>query len=336
MANVTTRQNLPDYAKPTADKIEKLGFKWEFDYEFPVPDPDKTQRLQIRDAAHLAPARDVTSYAEAMKRGDRFPPGVVTRDGRFVDFNTRARAAHKLHWPTFAAFILNVDYSRATEAERDRLQLLGASFNTTHGNRLTRAEITANVRAVAASGGDFTPERVAGLLGISGSRTASIFAVFKAEQRADRLGVPFNGSVTESNRAKLGQKSAKFTDRPWREITRLAQDAGLTSTELADLCDRVQAVTDGEDAQVAVVQAERTARDTQIANFTATGKKRPPASSELRARLGFICGYAGRAGELVEYNPDAAADFLRQVEEAAGILREVATAQAESMAGQAA
>src|SRR6185312_8470394 len=89
---IKDKNSLPDYAKPVADKIEKLGFKWEFDYEFPVPDPDKTQRVQIRDVAHIAKQADVNIYAAALKRGDKFPPGVVTKDGRFVDFNTRAKA----------------------------------------------------------------------------------------------------------------------------------------------------------------------------------------------------------------------------------------------------
>src|SRR5258708_32944699 len=87
------RDKLPDWAKSTASKIEDLGFRWEFNWEYPVPDLDTVQRVQIRDEAHIGQASEVRLYAEAMKRGDKFPPGVVTQDGRIVDFNTRARAA---------------------------------------------------------------------------------------------------------------------------------------------------------------------------------------------------------------------------------------------------
>ena len=61
--------DLPDYAKPTAARIENLGFKWEFDYKYPIQAPDTVQRVQIRDAAHEAPPAEVTRYAAAMKRG---------------------------------------------------------------------------------------------------------------------------------------------------------------------------------------------------------------------------------------------------------------------------
>lgn len=333
---IKDQQHLPDYAKPTAVRIERLGFKWEFDYEYPIPDPDKTQRLQVRDVKHIASTSDVNVYAAAMKRGDKFPPGVVTRDGRFVDFNTRAKAAHKLSWPHFPVFILNVDYGNATESERDRLQLLGASFNTTHGKRLDRNELAMNIRYVAGNP-DWTAERVATLLGITHGTVKVIFAQFKAEKRAKDLGVSFNGSVTASNRTMLGQRSEKLTDRPFREIAKLAQDAGLTGPELSDLCNRVQKVTGSDDEKVAVVDAEREARGAQIAHFTATGRKKPPLTSELIKRTRYIEGLAGKLNELaelnelVDHNPDTAQSYLDSVETAARILSAIVEAQRDAM-----
>jgi hypothetical protein len=327
---ITTRQALPDYAKPVADKIERLGFKWEFDYEFPVPEPDKTQRVQIRDVSHLAKPADVTVYAAAMKRGDKFPPGVVTRDGRFVDFNTRAKAAWKLGWPHFPAFIINVDYGSATDAERERVQLLGASFNTTHGKRLDRNELAYNIRQVA-SNPDWSAERVAALLGISQPTVNAIFAQSRAEDRAQRLGIPFNGSVTASNRAMLGQRSEKLTDPPFKAVTKLAQDAGLTHEELRDLCNRVQDAEGSDTDKVAVVEAEREARSAQIAHFVSTGKKRPPLSIELRKRLSFTVGYEGKERDLVDFNPDTASEYMRQIERSIAVLQALAEAQKNAM-----
>ena len=57
---IKDRSDLPDYAKPTADKIEALGFKWEFDYKYPIQAPDTVQRVQIRNSVE-APAAEVTS-----------------------------------------------------------------------------------------------------------------------------------------------------------------------------------------------------------------------------------------------------------------------------------
>jgi hypothetical protein len=327
---IKDKNSLPDYAKPVADKIEKLGFKWEFDYEFPVPDPDKTQRVQIRNEDHIAKPADVNVYAAAMKRGDKFPPGVVTKDGRFVDFNTRAKAAHKLGWPHFPAFVINVNYGAATESERERVQLLGASFNTTHGKRLDRNELAMNIRFVA-NNPDWTAERVAALLGISQATVNALFAQARAEQRAKRLGVTLNGSVTASNKAILGQRSEKLTDAPFKAIAMLAQDAGLTHGELRDLCNRVQVVEGSEAERVAVVEKERGARAAQIAHHVSTGKKKPPLSTELRKRLTFTLGYEGKEDELVDFNPETASEYMRQLERGIAVLRAVADAQRTSM-----
>ena len=74
----------------------------------------------------------------------------------------------------------------------------------------------------------------------------------------------------------LGQRSEKLTDRPFAEIAKLTQEAGLTSDELLrDPCNRVQDEAGSEDAKLAVICAERGAREAQIAHFKATATKRP-------------------------------------------------------------
>ena len=326
---IKDRSDLPDYAKPTADKIEALGFKWEFDYKYPIQAPDTVQRVQIRNSVE-APAAEVTKYAQAMKRGEQFPPGVVTRDGRYVDFNTRAKAAHKLGWPDFPAFVLSTAFDTASDSERERLYLLGAAFNTKHGLRLNRKEVSDVIRKVAGNP-DWTVEVVAKHLGLTQSVVKSVFAQFRAEERAARLGVNFNGSITESNKAMLGQRSEKLTDRPFAEIAKLAQEAGLTNEELRDLCNRVQEAEGSDDAKVAVIEAEREAREAQIAHFKATEKKRPPESVNLRKRLGFITGFTAKVADLLDYNPATAADYLKQVEEASATLKALAEAQRKAL-----
>lgn len=331
-STITDRKNLPDNAQPIADQIEKLGFKWEFNYQYPLPNPDKVQRLQIR--AIPAPAPEVQKYAAAMKRGDTFPPGVVTRDGRFVDFNTRAKAAWKTNRRDFPVFVLSASYESASETERERLFMLGAAFNSHGPKPLTRSELADLVSKI--KGSDWTAERVAALLGVTTSRVSTVFAQRKAEQRAERLGVPFNGSVTSSTRSMLGQRDEKLNDRPFTEITRLTQDAGLTTEELRDLCNRVQAETGSDEEKVAVVDAERKAREAQIDNYKATSRRRPPLSSETLKRTRYLEGFEGKVADLVDYNPNTGADYLASVERAVQVLTALAQAQREEITREAA
>lgn len=322
-STIIDRKNLPDNAHPIADQIEKLGFKWEFNYQYPLPNPDKVQSLQIRGIP--APAPEVQKYAAAMKRGDTFPPGVVTRDGRFVDFNTRAKAAWKTNRRDFPVFVLNINYENASETERERLFLLGGAFNTHGPKPLTRAELAGLVSKI--NDPDWTAERVAGLLGVTTSRVGTVFAQRKAERRAERLNVPFNGTVNASTRSLLGQRDEKLNDQPFAAITRLTQDAGLTTEELRDLCNRVQAETGSDEEKVAVVNAERLARTAQIDNYKATAKRHPPLSSEMLKRTRYIEGLANKTRDLVDYNPNTQADYHRSLLGALDVLREVEEAQ---------
>lgn len=324
-STITDRKLLPDNAQPIADQIEKLGFKWEFNYQYPLPHPDKVQRLQIR--AIPAPPPEVQKYAAAMKRGDAFPPGVVTRDGRFVDFNTRAKAAWKTNRRDFPVFVISTSYESASETERERMFLLGAAFNSHGPKPLTRSELAELVGKIRDK--DWTAERVAELLSVTTSRVTAVFAQRKAEQRAQRLGVSFNGSVTSSSRSMLGQRGEKLNDQPFAAITRLAQDAGLTNEELRDLCNRVQAETGSDEEKVAVVDAERNARQAQIENYRATSRRRPPLSSETLKRTRYLEGFTGKVIDLVDYNPNTGVDYLASVERAAQVLTELAQAQRE-------
>lgn len=324
-STITDKKNLPDNAQPIAQQIEDLGFKWAFNYQYPLPHPDKVQRLQIR--AIPAPGPEVTKYAAAMKRGDVFPPGVVTRDGRFVDFNTRAKAAWKTGRRDYPVFILNVSYDDASDIERERLLLLGAAFNTHGPKPLTRSELADLVGQIKDQ--DWTAERVAALLGVTTSRVSAVFAQRKAERRAERLGVPFNGSVTASNRSLLGQRAEKMNDQPFAAITRLSQDAGLTGEELRDLCNRVQAVSGSDDERMAVIEAERKARQAQIDHYRATARRKPPLSSEMLKRTRWIEGFAETVTDLVDYNPTTGSEYLTSVERAAQVLAAVAQAQRE-------
>ena len=243
-----------------------------------------------------------------------------------MDFNTRAYAAHKLGWPTFPAFVINVDYDTCTSIERERVHLLGAAFNTKGPKPLTREEIADTVEKVSGNP-DWTATRVAQHLGVSQGTVNSVFAQVRAKRRAEKLGVHLNGSVTATNVAALGQRSDKLTDRPFQEIARLTQDAGLETRELRDLLRKVEEVTGSDEEKVAVIDAERAARETQIAHYKATGKAKPPKSVELRRHLAFTLDNRDDPGAMAEYNPATAAEHLAKVTEAIEILELVRDAQ---------
>lgn len=325
MASVTIdRKLLPDNAQSIADQIEKLGFKWSFNYQYPLPEPENTQRVQVRSGL-TAPKSEVKKYEAAMKRGDVFPPGVVTKDNRFVDFHSRALAAWNTGRRDYPAFILDVSFETATETERERLLLLGGAFNTHGPKPLTRAELVELIRQI--KGADWTAEKVAAHLGITMSLTRDVFAQRKAEERAERLGVPLNGSLTASSRTLLGQRGENLNDQPFAAIAKLAQDAGLTGEELRDLCNRVKAVSGSDDERIALIESERQARGAQIANYKATAKRTPPLSSDILKRTRYIESFAGNVSELIDYNPNTGASYLVSVERAAQVLFALAAEQ---------
>jgi hypothetical protein len=327
---MATTTDLPVWAMSTKNQIEALGFKWKFDWEYPVPSPETTRRVQIRDETHVGQKSEVSQYAEAMKRGDKFPPGVVTKDGRIVDFNTRSRAAHKLGWPTFPVFIIQEDFEGADELTRQRFRLLGAAFNTGGPKSLTRAELSDIIRDVAASPGDWDTNKVSEHLHVPRGTVNAIFAQYRAEKRAELLGVSFNGTVTSSARATLGQRSEKLADKPFREITKLVQEAGMSTSDVADLCKRVIDVTTGDEDRLTLIQAEREARDQQIAGYKASGKRRPPLSSRVRTYAEFFVSHKDKVSELVDTNPNTRGDFLAMINEAHMVLSHLVTAQRES------
>ena len=281
---IKNREQLPEWAKPVADQITSLGFTWEFDYQYPVTDAYTTQRVQIRDEGHTGQKSEVGKYAEAMKRGAQFPPGVVTKDGRYVDFNTRARAAHKNGWLHYPVFIINIDFGKATENDQNRARLLGASFNTKGPKPLTREEQARLIKPFAGNK-DWKAEKLAEHLGVTPATVNSVFAQVRAEQEASRLGVPFNGTVSPTVRTALGGKLDKLTDPLFRELTRLTQDAGLGKPEVNELCKKMQETPGSEEDKLAVISSWRTERGPQISHYKASGKPVPPKSVELRRRM---------------------------------------------------
>lgn len=324
------REKLPDWAVRGINEVEGMGFnRWILDLEYANPDPATVKRIQVRDEAHVGQAYKVNLYAEAMKRGDKFAPGVVDSTGRIVDFNTRNRAAWKLGWPTFPVIVIQESYDNADPFTKTRFAILGGGFNGGGPEGLTRPELTRLIRLTAADPSRWTVAHVAEKLHVPQKQVQGIFAEFRAEARAEKLGVPMNGSVKPTTKEMLGQRSEKLADATFREIIGLVQDTGMPTSEARDLCRQVIGITTGDDDRMSFLSGEREGREGQIAAFKGGGKRRPPLSSHVRRHANFYIEHSDNARELADANPNTRDEFLDKIEVMAGVLTELVQIQRE-------
>lgn len=323
MPLIADREQLADTARPVADLIERFGFDWKFDYEYPLPDLER--RLQIRSEDHYAPAAKVAELRAVMKRGDKLPPIVVTKDGHIVDGNTRVTAAGKNGYPHIQALVLDVKAEGAKESESRRLWTLGAAFNARHGKGIDREELRKAVEQIG-SDPNYTATRIAALIGVTDSVVQSLLAEKRARDRAERLGIHTNGSVGAGRLRVLGRASESLNDEPFRELFSLVQDSGLDAADIRQVVTRAKE-TKSDEGALGVLSQERQARKEQIVEYRASGKSVPPNSAKLRQRLGFILGYEASPRDLVERNPDLAREHADLVERSIVVLRAVAEAQ---------
>jgi hypothetical protein len=321
VASIKTRQQLPDIAKPTADLIEKLGFQWELDYEYPTPDG---RRVQIREEAHYTPREMVMRIASAMARREKLPPIVVTKDGYIIDGNTRTAAAQHNKYPSVQALVIPDSYEGCTEKVERRLKLLGAAFNARNGKGIDREEIR---KAIVAIGQDPTYDgtRIAALIGVTDATVKSILAEMKAKDRAESVGVHLNGSVAATPLRILGQASEKLNDEPFRAVAALAQDTGMAPGDLREVIKQMHEAKSDEGA-LRVVDEHRAARREQIAEYRASGKSKPPPAAKLRQRLGFILDFEKNPRDLTELNPEVVAKHRDAIERSIAVLQAVLAA----------
>lgn len=323
-ASPTTK--LPDHALTTVTLVQTLGFNWEFDHDYLTPRGEKEQRIQIRDEDHVAPTSQVTFYAAEMRRGVKFPPIVVTRDGYIVDGNTRIAAANrKPPLPTLPAVILNENWTGASDGVQRRLHVLGAAFNIKNGKGIDQKEIKRAIYKLAEDSG-YDGVRIAALLGCPDRVVKDALAEKRAKDRGEAAGIHVNGSIPATQLRRLGGASNTLHTAPFVELLTLQQDAGLTDAELRGLIVKVQGAKD-DDAALALLRGERDSRHEQIADFTARGKALPSASVKLRQRLGFILPFEDTPDSLVEHSPNFSGVHLRQIETVISILQRTAAAQ---------
>lgn len=275
----TKETELPGYARSTATHIRKFSFTWRFFQDHGLADVSK--RVQVRDIKQLAPPHEVNRYAEAMKRGDQFPPVIITADGYLVDGATRTEAARKRGWTGFPTFVLDINYGDALPVQQKQLVYMGAGFNLTHGRGMNTKNIADIVLEVTDV--DDTPSEVARKLHISTSTASTLLNAANAKKRAERLGVDVDGTLTNSALKLFGGKSSRFTDPVFKEFFKLAQDAKLPYGTVNSLAKRLEAAGT-EHERIDILDTERLAYRDLIEG----GATSPSPAAKLRQNLGFL------------------------------------------------
>lgn len=324
MAKIRAAAQLDPEAQLVVDLVERFGFAWVVDTDYPTPPDPKSNRLQIRDEKHYTPQAEVNRYATAMRDGHRFPPIVISADGLLVDGNTRVQAALQNKFPTLETVILRDPWATASAEVQSRMRLLGAAGNIKNGRGIDKAEIAKAV-GVYAERGDLDGARISKLLGVTRSLVDSILAEQRARTRAERFGINLNGSTPATVLRRLGQ--ATLNDEPFRALLSLIVESGMSSPEVQAILKQIKDSPErNDDAFLAIITAERTSREDQIRDYRFRGKAKPPASAKLRQSLGFLLGQDDPT-VMVERNPLLVADHLATVERAVRALEQVAAAQ---------
>lgn len=257
-----------------------------------------TERVQIRDAKHVAPTARVKEYAERMKV-EQTPPILVTRDGYLVDGNTRIKAARKNGRKHLPAVVIDIDYHGGDARTLARLEALAAKANR-HGEPLDKTEKREAVRELVRDG--WANDVISMFVGVVTSVIGQIKDEIAAEDKFARVNFVPNGKVREASLRALG-KAADLNDEPFLLLTQLTGDAGLNTPEIRSLAKKVREA--GSDtAAISLLNEERKLRQAQIEEKALTGYGKPPMSRQLRQHLGFVNKHGQDGDKLVERNPD--------------------------------
>ena len=318
MAKVITRlEELPPYAQENVARLKSFGLGWGLVEEHRLA--DASRRIQVRTIAQLAPPQETSKYEQDMRRGDQFPPVIVTSDGYLIDGHTRTEAARKIGWKTFPAIRLDVKAEGAPASVRNQLIAIGAAFNATHGRRMSAANFAEIIDTIAVE--DDTPKEIARRLRIKESTANTLLNAAKAKQRANRLGVTLNGTLTNSHLKLLGGKTQQFTDPVFSALIQLTQDAHLTINATTDLAKRLMN-TGTERERLNMISDEREGYRSVIEG----GNANPTKAARLRQSLGFLNGQED-PDQLAELDPHAARVHMEALRDAALRLTLVMDAQ---------
>jgi hypothetical protein len=309
---------------PVVAEIERLGFKWVEDSQFDLSKVSVDRRIQVREPKHYAPRDAVERYSIQMGHS-KFPPIVMTSDNWIVDGNTRVGAALGRGNKFFPAVILDVNFGDATPKRQNELHALAATLNAQNGVPLTAKEVReVTVRFIAL---EWKAEQIARAVGVKLSGVTAIKKEIEAAARLRKVGLDPNGAMRGASLRALGTKEALgLNDLPYKELAKLAADAGLNATEIVTAAK--QARSAGSDTGAAdSLTGLRTEMNSRIRDKALTGRGKPPVSRQLRQHLGFVTKFVGRETDLVETDTTVKPMHVETIQNAINVLAAVLEAQ---------
>ena len=239
-----------------------------------------------------------------------------------MDGNTRIEAAKKNKRQFLPAYVLDIDFAKATAKERDYLSALAAKANR-HGQPLDKKEKRVEARKLAAQG--WTTDMIGYYLGVVPSVVTQVKHEIAAEDKLAKVGMGSNGNLQGASLRALGMV-ADLNDQPFTEIAKLAVDAGLNANDIKSLAK--EAKTAGSDkAALDMIASERAARVETITELGLTGTVKPPLSRKLRQALGFVVNHAENPAALVEFSDAYIEQHLEVLETSVATLTAVLAAQ---------
>ena len=254
-----------------------VGAKPRLEQEFDLTTVDPEGRVQVRIDKNNAPREMVERFAGQMSFSV-FPPIVVTEDARIIDGNTRFQRTAKREERFRPALVVPVSWDDADEEMRLRLEYLGLALNNSNGKALDRSERRKMVRDALELG--MTSRQITATVGFPTQRRQRHppRARGRGQARAGRPQGRGGASATRALRA-LG-KAADLNDQPFRELARLATEAGFNAGEIrrpGGHCARSRVRRAGAGADRARARGERTA-DRRPGARRQRPSRRPPGS----------------------------------------------------------
>jgi ParB-like chromosome segregation protein Spo0J len=229
--------------------LDSYGVKWE--YTGPVDidrfDAEKSLANQARVFEPLD-EEVVTTYAEALKRGDQFPAVVANRPsarGRLtmIDGNHRYAAARRAELPQVPTYTV-------INAKKSTVVMMTFAANTRHGKPTSYDERV--FQAVWLLNNGATQEEAAASVQLKKSDITKAWARVQADNRADEVGILRREweALSHPNRQRL---YGVITDEGFRAAAGLSFRANLDAQQVQELVGEVNKVRSSE-KQVAVVK----------------------------------------------------------------------------------
>jgi hypothetical protein len=299
---------------------EILGVTPVFDPNYDLSQVNFNERVQVRIDKNNAPKEMVERYTWQMS-DSRFPPMVVTEDNVMTDGNTRGLAHRQREERFVHALVLPVSRHGADDVTIQRLELYGQALNAVNGKPLDKNEQRKMVYRSIRLGRTNRETQVSA--GVKPVLVTEVRHEIEGEDKLLRVGLPVD-LVSGATLRALGT-IADLNDQPFAELAQLAADAGFNVGEIKALAASVRE-TGSDELSLERIAKERDANATRITQRESGENGHPPASRQLRQRLGYINSRPAEA--FVETNVEIMSDYLSDLQQTVAILNETIKLQA--------